>query len=58
MAEAMTALLGNVTKIFSSVMSMLASIGTTVTGTPLILLFVLIPVVFLGVDMFRKLLKL
>lgn len=54
----MTELLGFVTQIFSSVMSMLGSIGTTVTGTPLILLFVLIPVIFLGINMFRRLLNL
>lgn len=58
MAEAMSALLGNVTSVFSTVMSMLSSIGSNVTSTPLLLLFVLIPVIFLGVNMFRRLLNL
>lgn len=54
----MTELLGFVTDIFASVMGMLSTIGTTVTSTPLILLFVLIPVIFLGINMFRRLLNL
>lgn len=54
----MEAILTSVTSIFTSIMSMITSIGTTVTGTPLILLFVLIPVIFLGVNMFRRLMNL
>lgn len=54
----MEAILTSVTAIFTEVMGMLTTIGTTVTGSPLILLFVLIPVIFLGVNMFRRLLNL
>lgn len=53
-----TLLTDYVTPIFNAVMDMLAEIATTVTGNPLILLFVLIPVIFLGVNMFRRLLNL
>lgn len=57
-AVTISTILGYVTDIFESVMEMLTAIGTTVTGSPLILLFVLIPVIFLGVNMFRRLLNL
>ena len=65
-------ILTNVTDIFGEVMIMLqhvaaAIVGGTVgsgeaaveyAGSPLILLFVLIPLIFLGVNMFRRLLNL
>lgn len=65
-------ILTNVTDIFGEVMTMLQHIGAAIVGgtigsgetavvyagSPLILLFVLIPVIFLGVNMFRRLLNL
>lgn len=68
----MAAILEQVTAIFGAVMSWLETLvavvagGTvgsgetavTYTGEPLLMLFILIPVIFLGVSMFRRLLRL
>lgn len=64
----MASLLSTVTQIFSTVMEMLQHISAAIVGgtvgdvtyaaNPLILLFVLIPVIFLGINMFRRLLNL
>lgn len=54
----MQTILTDVTSIFTSVMSWLSTLVDTVTGQPLMMLFILIPVIFLGVSMFRRLLRL
>lgn len=68
----MTEILRAVTDIFSGVMGMLDTVSAVIVGgtvgvgeaaveysaNPLLLLFVLIPVIFLGVNMFRRLLNL
>lgn len=55
MAELFTT---QITPIFTNAMGWLAQIGTAVTDNDVIALFVFIPVAFLGVNFFRKLLRL
>ena len=50
-------LLTSVGSIFTAAMGWAATVGTTVVGTPLLLIFVLIPVVGLGVGLFKRLLS-
>lgn len=44
--------------IFETGMEMAGSVGTTVVGTPLLLAFCVIPLVGLGIGIFRRLLNL
>jgi len=56
-AATLASLIADVTSIFTAAISWVATVGTTITETPLLLMFVIIPVIFLGVNMFRRLLN-
>lgn len=43
--------------VFSGVMEMIPTISSTIMSTPIMLLFVIIPVIGLAVGMFRRLLN-
>lgn len=43
--------------IFTGAMSWAAEVGTTIVGTPILLIFVMIPLVGLGVGLFKRLLN-
>lgn len=58
MTTTMAGILGNVTEIFGTGMTMASTVGTTVAGNPLLLMFVVIPVVGLGIGIFKRLLNL
>lgn len=51
-------ILGNVTSVVTSAVSWMGSFATFVVDNPLVLLFVLIPLVGLGIGLFRRLLSL
>lgn len=51
----MADIVSNITTLFGGAMGMAGTVGTTVAGNPLLLTFVLVPVVGLGVGMFRRL---
>lgn len=51
-------ILGNVTSIVTSAIDWMSDFATFVTGNPLVLMFVLIPLVGLGIGLFRRLLSL
>ena len=51
-------ILGNVTSIVTSAIDWMGDFATFVTGNPLVLVFVLIPLVGLGIGLFRRLLSL
>jgi hypothetical protein len=54
----MTELLTSVTSVFTSAIGWVATVGTTITGTPVLLLFcVAVPLCGLGVGMFKRLLS-
>ena len=50
-------LIGNVGDIFTAAMSWAASVGSTIVSTPLLLMFVIIPLVGLGVGLFKRLIN-
>lgn len=50
-------LVGNVGDIFTAAMSWAASVGSTIVSTPLLLMFVIIPLVGLGVGLFKRLIN-
>ena len=50
-------LVGNVGEIFTGAMGWAAEVGETIVGTPVLLLFVVIPLVGLGVGLFKRLLN-
>lgn len=52
----MDALLSTVTSIFTSAIGWAGTVGTTIVNTPLLLLFVVVPLVGLGVGLFKRLL--
>lgn len=56
-ATAMSTLLSNLTEIFTAVIGYVSTVASTITSTPLLLLFVLIPIIGLGVGLFRRLLN-
>lgn len=53
----MTALLSNVTEIFTAVIGYVGTVATTITSNPLLLIGCIIPVVGIGVGMFKRLLN-
>ena len=57
-AITVSTILGYVTSIVTSAVSWMGSFATFVTGNPLVLVFVLIPLVGLGIGLFRRLLSL
>lgn len=50
-------LMTSVGSMFTAAMGWAATVGETVVGTPLILAFVLVPLVGLGVGLFKRLLS-
>lgn len=55
--DPMGEIMDSTTSIFDSGLSMMASVANAVTSSPLILLIVLIPLIFVGVSLFRRFLK-
>lgn len=56
-AMTMTQIISNLTEIFTAVIGYVSTVATTITGQPLLLIFVLIPIIGLGVGLFRRLLN-
>ena len=54
----MSAILTDIGSIVTSAITWMTSFATFVTGNPLVLVFVLIPLVGLGIGLFRRLLSL
>lgn len=56
-----TATIGTITDeisaLFSSAMDMAGTVGTTVVGSPLLLTFTVVPLVGLGVGLFKRLIN-
>ena len=50
-------LITSVTTIFTAAISWASTVGSTIVSTPLLLMFVVIPVVGLGVGLFKRLLS-
>lgn len=53
----MTAFLAAVTTVFTTVVGMVSTVGNTIIGEPILLTFTAIPLVGLGVGLFRRLLN-
>ena len=49
-------IISNVTSVFTAAMGWAADVGEAIAGNPLLLLFCIIPLVGLGVGLFRRLL--
>ena len=56
-ATALGAILTSVGSIFSSALSMAGTVGSTIVGSPLLLVFCVLPLVGLGVGLFRRLIN-
>ena len=57
-AVTITTLLGEVGKVFTSVIGWAGTVGTTITGSPLLVLACVgVPLCGIGVGMFRRLLR-
>lgn len=56
-AMTLTQILSALTEIFTAVIGYVGTVATTITGQPLLLIFVLIPIIGLGVGLFRRLLN-
>lgn len=56
-AMTMTQIISNLTEIFTAVIGYVGTVATTITSNPLLLIFVLIPIIGLGVGLFRRLLN-
>lgn len=50
-------LLGNVTTIFESAIGWVGTVATTIAGEPMLLLFASVPLIGLGVGLFKRLLN-
>lgn len=53
----MEAIMTAVTTLFTGAMEMAGDVGSTVAGTPLLLTFAIIPIVGLGVGLFKRLIN-
>lgn len=53
----MDAILAAVTATFTSAVGMVSTVATTVADTPMLLLFAVLPLVGMGVGLFRRLLN-
>lgn len=53
----MEALIASVTQIFTAAIGWAGTVGSTIVDTPLLLMFVVIPLVGLGVGLFKRLLS-
>ena len=56
-AMTLTQIISALTEIFTAVIGYVGTVATTITGQPLLLIFVLIPIIGLGVGLFRRLLN-
>lgn len=56
-AMTMTQIISNLTEIFTAVIGYVGTVATTITSNPLLLIFCLIPIIGLGVGLFRRLLN-
>lgn len=52
----MEALISSVTEIFTAAIGWAGTVGQTVVNTPILLMFVVLPLVGLGVGLFKRLL--
>lgn len=57
-ATSIGAITTQVGKLFETAMTMAGSVGTTIVGNPLLAVFVIVPLVGLGIGIFRRLLNL
>lgn len=53
----MSAIITDVTSLVTAAIGWAGTVATTITSTPLLLIFVLIPLVGLGIGIFRRLLN-
>lgn len=53
----LSSILNSVTTLFGTVMDMAGTVGTAVVDTPILLVFCLVPVVGLGVGLFKRLIN-
>ena len=53
----MEALISSVTEIFTAAIGWAGTVGQTVVNTPILLMFVVLPLVGLGVGLFKRLLR-
>lgn len=56
-AMTLTQIISALTEIFTAVIGYVSTVATTITGQPLLLIFVLIPIIGLGVGLFKRLLN-
>lgn len=57
MAEAISGILSTVGSVFTSAIGWVQTVATTVTDTPILLLFAVLGLVGLGVGMFKRLIS-
>jgi len=53
----MASMLTAVTDVFTAAIGWVSTVATTITSTPILLLFVVLPLVGLGVGLFKRLLS-
>ena len=53
----MEALISSVSTIFTAAIDWAATVGNTVVSTPILLMFVVLPLVGLGIGIFKRLLR-
>ncbi|MEG1758578.1 MAG: hypothetical protein RR235_09010 [Oscillospiraceae bacterium] len=53
----MAAIITSITDVFIAAVGWVGTVASTVTGTPVLLLFAVVPLVGLGVGLFRRLLN-
>lgn len=51
----MAEIIATVTQIFTAIMGWVGTLSTTIVETPILLVFAILPLAFLGVRMFKKL---
>lgn len=56
-AATLSSILTDITSVFTAAIGWVSTVGQTITGTPILMLFCGIPLVGLGVGLFRRLLN-
>lgn len=56
-AATLTTIISSVTEIFTAAIGWVATVATTIADTPMLLMFAIVPLVGLGVGLFRRLLN-
>lgn len=56
-AATLASILADITSVFTAAIGWVATVGETITSTPILMLFCGIPLVGLGVGLFRRLLN-